>query len=222
MATIKATNTRANVNIVNVAHKVFISVLVAAGLTFSAHSSAQGDAEAGKEKAQACAGCHGADGNSTVASFPKLAGQGRDYLIKQMKDVQEGRRAIVEMTGILDGLTEQDFKNIAEFYATQPASVGQADKELVEEGQKIYRGGIPAIGVAACTACHGPAGKGMELAKFPALGGQHAEYTVKQLLNFQTGARANDGDSRVMRSIASRLSEREMKAVASYIAGLHQ
>ena len=203
--------------------KLLLSVLVAAGIMGATHASAelQGDAAAGKDKTASCAGCHGADGNSALGSFPKLAGQGVPYLIKQMNDVQSGARQIVEMTGILDGLSQQDFADIAAFYAAQNVSIGQAKPELVPEGEKIYLAGIPAKGVAACTACHGPAGKGIALAKFPALGGQHAEYIAKQLEMFRDGTRNNDGDARVMRSIAARMSDREIEAVASYISGLH-
>lgn len=202
-------------------NKVLLSMLLAVGIVGSVNAYA-GDAEAGKGKTAVCAGCHGADGNSAVGSFPKLAGQGEGYLIKQMNDVKSGARVIVEMTGLLDNLSEEDFADIAAFYASQKSSIGQAKADLVEEGSKIYRSGIPAKSVAACTACHGPAGAGMSLAKFPALAGQHAEYTALQLKHFRTGKRANDGDSRIMRSIAARLSDREIEAVSSYISGLYK
>lgn len=202
-------------------NKVLLSMLLAVGIVGSVNAYA-GDAEAGKGKTAVCAGCHGADGNSAVGSFPKLAGQGEGYLIKQMNDVKSGARVIVEMTGLLDNLSEEDFADIAAFYASQKSSIGQAKADLVEEGSKIYRSGIPAKSVAACTSCHGPAGAGMSLAKFPALAGQHAEYTALQLKHFRTGKRANDGDSRIMRSIAARLSDREIEAVSSYISGLYK
>ncbi|MDX1452757.1 MAG: c-type cytochrome [Oleiphilaceae bacterium] len=203
--------------------KVLLSVLVVAGMMGTTHAFAelQGDPAAGEQKTAACAGCHGADGNSAVGNFPKLAGQGAPYLIKQLNDVQSGERKIVEMTGILDGMSQQDFADIAAFYASKNISIGQANPDLVSEGELIYRAGIPAKGVPACTACHGPAGAGIDLAKFPALGGQHTDYTVKQLEMFRSGERANDGDARVMRSIAARLSDREIEAVSSYISGLH-
>lgn len=203
-------------------NKVLLSMLLATGLASSFNAVAGGDAAAGKDKTAVCAGCHGADGNSAAANFPKLAGQGEGYLIKQMNDVKSGARPIVEMTGLLDNLSEQDFADIAAFYASQKSSIGQAKPELVEEGSKIYRTGIPAKNVAACTACHGPAGAGMSLAKFPALSGQHADYTALQLKKFRSGERANDGDSRIMRSIAARLSDREIEAVSSYISGLYK
>lgn len=203
--------------------KVLLSVLVAVGVMGATHASAelQGDPAAGEQKTATCAGCHGADGNSAVGNFPKLAGQGAPYLIKQLNDVQSGARNIVEMTGILDGMSQQDFADIAAFYASKKTTIGQANPELVPEGEKIYRAGIPAKGVAACTACHGPSGAGIDLAKFPALSGQHADYIAKQLQMFRSGERNNDGDARVMRSIAALLSDREIEAVSSYISGLH-
>lgn len=196
-------------------------MLLVAGLVGSFGASAA-DIEAGKAAAAVCAACHGADGNSAVGSFPKLAGQGAKYLAKQMQDIKSGKRAVVEMTGLLDGLSTQDMNNIAAFYQSQTMSGGQAKKELVEKGETLYRAGNPATNVAACTACHGPTGAGIELAVFPALAGQHADYVAKQLKNFRSGERTNDGDTRVMRSVAARLSNKEIEALASYIAGLHK
>lgn len=203
-------------------NKILMSMLLVVGLTSSFGAVAKGNPDAGKDKAATCAGCHGADGNSATANFPKLAGQGAKYLAKQMNDVKSGQRPIVEMTGLLDNMSEQDIQDIAAYYASQAGSVGQANKELVEAGQKIYLAGIPAKQVAACTACHGPAGAGMDLAAFPALAGQHAAYTDAQLRKFRTGERANDGDARIMRSIAARLSDKEIEAVSSYVSGLYQ
>ncbi len=205
-------------------NRFLMSVLLAAGITTTLGVSAEsmGNVEAGKSKSASCAGCHGADGNSAVGNFPKLAGQGAPYLLKQMQDVKSGARVIVEMTGILDALSEQDLKDIAAYYSAQSTTVGQADPELVSEGEKLYRNGNPANSVAACTACHGPAGAGIALAKFPAVGGQHADYLEGQLKKFRSGERANDGDTRIMRSIAARLSDREIKALSSYMSGLYQ
>jgi len=203
-------------------NKVLMSVLLATGLASSLNVAAQGNAEAGKDKVAVCAGCHGADGNSASANFPKLAGQGSKYLYKQLMDIKNGSRPIVEMTGLLDAMSEQDMHDISAFYAAQSITGGQAKKDLVEAGQKIYKAGIPAKNVAACTACHGPAGAGMALAGFPALGGQHADYTASQLKKFRNGERSNDGDTRIMRSIAARLSDREIEEVSSYISGLYQ
>ena len=200
---------------------MFTSMLLVVGLVGSFNLPAA-DIDAGKESAAVCAGCHGANGNSAVGNFPKLAGQGTKYLVKQMNDIKSGARPVVEMTGILDGLSAQDFNNIAAYYQSQVVSGGQAKKELVEKGEALYRAGNPATNVAACTACHGPTGAGIELAVFPALAGQHADYVAKQLKDFRSGERANDGDARVMRSVAARLSNKEIEALASYITGLHE
>ncbi len=197
------------------------SVLMVAGLVLASGVSVAGDVEAGKNASAVCAGCHGADGNSAMANFPKLAGQGEKYLLKQLTDIKTGKRVVVEMTGLLDAMSEQDMANLAAYYAAQTGTGGQAKKELVELGEVLYRVGNPATQVAACTACHGPAGKGVELAGFPALAGQHADYIAGQLKKFRSGERANDGDSRMMRGVAARLSDKEIEAVASYISGLY-
>ena len=196
-------------------------MLLVVGLIGSFGVSAA-DIEAGKAASAVCAGCHGADGNSAVGNFPKLAGQGAKYLVKQMDDIKSGARSVVEMTGLLDGLSTQDFNNLAAFYQSQTMSGGQAKKDLVEKGEALYRAGNPATSVAACTACHGPTGAGIEMAAFPALAGQQADYVAKQLKNFRSGERANDGDTRVMRSVSARLSDKEIEALASYISGLHK
>jgi len=199
----------------------FKSVVVVAGLAMSFGASAAGDVEAGKAASATCAACHGADGNSMVANFPKLAGQGAKYLVKQINDIKSGARPVLEMTGLLDALSSQDIENLAAYFQSQKSSPGQAKKELVEKGEVLYRMGNPATKVAACTACHGPAGAGVDLAVFPGLAGQHADYIASQLKKFRNGERNNDGDTRMMRSVASRLSDKEIEAVASYISGLY-
>lgn len=183
-------------------------------------AQAAGDAAAGAEKVAVCAGCHGADGNSAIANFPKLAGQGEKYLIKQLRDIKSGARSVVEMTGLLDNLSDQDFENIAAFFASKTTTGAAADPELVKKGQAIYRSGNMATSVAACTACHAPTGAGIALAGFPKLAGQHAAYIEAQLGKFRSGERTNDGDARIMRDIAAKLTDAEIKAVASYISGL--
>lgn len=197
------------------------SVVIVAGLAMASGVSAAGNVEAGKNSSAMCAACHGAEGNSAVPNFPKLAGQGEKYLLKQMQDVKAGKRVIVEMTGMLDAFSDQDLENLAAYFAAQTITPGQAKKDLVEAGEVLYRVGNPAKQVAACTACHGPSGKGVDLAVFPALGGQHADYIASQLKKFRSGERANDGDTRMMRSVAARLSDKEIEAVASYISGLY-
>ena len=192
---------------------------------FAATATMSGDAAAGKDQSASCSACHGVDGNSAVPSFPKLAGQGERYLHKQMQDIRDGARPVPTMAGQLDGKSDQDLANIAAFFASQPASGGQTDPELLELGKKVYRAGVAERKVAACTACHSPTGKGNAPAGFPALAGQHAEYIAAQLKMYRKGyedeaGRTNDGAAKIMRTTAFGLSDKEIEAVSSYIAGL--
>jgi cytochrome c553 len=184
-----------------------------------------GDVAAGKNNSVACGACHGADGNSAVPTFPKLAGQGERYLVKQMMDIRDGARSVPTMAGQLDGKSDQDLADIAAYYAAQARSGGQTDPELLAVGEKVYRNGVAERNVAACSACHSPTGSGNAPAGFPALGGQHAEYTALQLRAYRKGfenvsGRTNDGDAKIMRTTAFGLSDGEIDAVSSYIAGL--
>jgi cytochrome c553 len=189
----------------------------------------KGDAAAGKGKSMLCAACHGADGNSAMAVFPSIAGQGEAYFVKQLQDMRRGLRVVPEMAGIVAGLSEQDMRDLAAHFSSQTMKIGAADPELVELGREIYRAGNAQTGVPACAACHGATGQGMPTAGYPALAGQHADYIAKQLKAFraagrddEAGARrVNDGETRMMRSTAAALSDREIKAVSSYINGLH-
>ena len=205
-------------------------LLVGAVVVFGLVSGAvAGDATAGKNKAMACTACHGPDGNSMVASWPKLAGQNERYLLKQMNDIKSGLRSVPTMAGQLDAKSAEDMADIAAYFSSQAMSGNKADPALAKRGEEIYRAGISSKGVAACAACHMPTGDGNAPAGFPRLGGQHAEYVAAQLKAFRLGAdqpnhasaRVNDGDTRIMRDVASRLSDLEIDAVASYISGLH-
>lgn len=182
---------------------------------------ADGDATAGASKVVICAACHGVDGNSALGINPKLAGQNERYTLKQLLDIQSGARPIALMTGLLDNMSEQDLADIAAFYASQETTVNGANPDLVEAGKSIYKAGIAGLGVAACSACHSPNGRGVAQAGFPALGGQHAEYISSQMKAFRSGARNNDGDSAPMRIVSERLTDAEIEALASYISGLH-
>lgn len=184
----------------------------------TAQASAKPDLNAGSTKyAAVCAACHGADGNSGVPANPKLAQQHPEYLVKQLQEFKSGRRPSQIMQPFAAQLSEADMRNIAYWAGSQKAKPGFAkDKELVALGERIYRGGILQKQVAACAGCHSPNGAGIP-AQYPRLSGQHADYTYAQLLNFQTGSRKN---SQQMTDIATRLSEREMRAVSDYIAGL--
>ncbi|WP_447744279.1 c-type cytochrome [Pseudomonas nicosulfuronedens] len=200
-------------------NKLIVSLLLTLGLVGVAHAA--GDAKAGQAKAAVCGACHGADGNSMAPNFPKLAGQGERYLLKQMHDIKDGKRTVLEMTGLLTNLSDEDLADISAYFASQSPSVGAADPKLVAQGEALFRGGKLAEGMPACTGCHNPAGQGNAEAGFPHLGGQHAAYTAKQLTAFREGERTNDGDAMIMRSIAAKLSNKDIAAVSSYIEGLH-
>ncbi len=199
-------------------NKLLISLLVSIGLTGVAHAA--GDAAAGQAKTAVCAACHSADGNSVVGNFPKLAGQGEKYLLKQLNDIKSGARMVPEMTGMLTNLSDQDLADISAYFASKKMQQGQAAEDQIELGQKIWRAGVAEKGVAACTACHGPSGAGIDTAAYPKLGGQHAQYVESTLQKFAKGDRANDPSS-MMRDIAAKMSAEEMKAVSQYVQGLY-
>ena len=166
----------------------------------------------------ACITCHGPKGQSAVGTWPKLSAQHAAYTAKQLRNFKEGTRPNPMMMGMATSLTEQDMLNIAAFLAKQPASQGVAqNKDTIELGQSIYRGGIASKGVPACAACHSPNGAGIP-AQYPRLGGQWADYSYAQLVAFSNGTRKNGP---MMTTIASKMSDLEMKAVADYMAGLH-
>jgi cytochrome c553 len=198
--------------------------VVAAAAVWAGQACAQDAKKAQSTATQVCAACHAADGNSTAPANPKLAGQFPEYLQKQLRDfrAQGGKKAAREsavMMGMAANLSDADIKGLAAYFAGQqlkPAAA--ADKDLASLGQKVWRGGNSAAGVPACAGCHGPAGAGIP-AQYPRLAGQYAEYVVAQLKAFKDGARSND-PSGTMRGVASRLSEREIRAVAEYAAGL--
>lgn len=168
-----------------------------------------------------CVSCHGADGNSVNPIWPKLAGQGADYIAKQIHDFKGGRRADPLMSGMAMAVPDDKVAEVAAFFAGQAAQPGVPVKpELVDQGKKLYEAGDPAKGVTACAACHGPNGNGNPPAKFPALHSQHAAYTIKQLQMFRDGSRANDPNE-MMRNIASKLSEEQIEALAMYMTTLH-
>lgn len=178
------------------------------------------DIEAGKSKSALCAGCHGQDGNSANGIWPKLAGQHSTYLVKQLKAFKDGTRADAVMQGMAATLaTEADMQDVAAFYASQKIKGGAFDKELIEKGEAIYRGGITETSVPACIACHSPTADGNGPASFPSLKSQHPEYTVAQLKKFKDGTRAND-PGKMMQNVAVRMLDSEMMAVAAYLAGI--
>lgn len=164
-----------------------------------------------------CAACHGADGNSGTPANPKLAQQHPEYIVKQLEEFKSGKRVSPVMQGFAAQLSEADMKNIAAFVGTKKAKTGFAkDKALVTMGERIYRGGIGDRQIAACAGCHSPNGAGIP-AQYPRLSGQHADYTASQLVAFRDGARKNSSQ---MAQIAAKMNDREIRAVADYIAGL--
>lgn len=200
-------------------NKLVVSLLLTLGIAGGAHAA--GDAAAGQAKAAVCGACHGPDGNSMAPNFPKLAGQGERYLNKQLHDIKSGKRTVLEMTGLLTNLSDQDLADISAYFASQKGSVGAADPKVVARGEELFRGGKLDQGMPSCTGCHSPNGAGNAAAAFPHLGGQHAQYTAKQLTDFREGNRTNDGDAKIMQSVAAKLSNKDIEAVSSYIQGLH-
>ncbi|PWG65883.1 c-type cytochrome [Spiribacter halobius] len=180
-----------------------------------------GDPEAGQSKAQACAACHGANGNSGNPEWPNLAGQHADYIFQQLQHYKSGERQNSIMQGQAANLSEEDMADLAAYYATLEMEVGETSEELAELGRSIYLGGIGEKGVPACAACHGPAGQGIPGTGYPRLGGQKAVYTSQQLQAYRSGDRAGYGQASVMTSIAANLSDEEIEAVSSYVYGLY-
>lgn len=211
--------------------KLLASMLMAAALAapalpaFSAGETPAAPTKAAKPDlvkgeasyAAVCVACHGADGNSAIPVNPKLSQQHPEYLVKQLQEFKSGKRENAVMVGFASTLSDEDMRNVAYWLASQKATPGAAsDKTLVTLGERIYRGGIADKQVAACMGCHGPKGSGIP-AQYPRLSGQHAEYTVAQMVSFRDGARKN---SLQMAQVASKLNDREIKAVSDYIAGL--
>jgi len=184
---------------------------------------AAGDADAGQAKAAVCGACHGVDGNSMVPMWPKIAGQHSAYIERQLGLIKSGNRAVPEMAGIVIGLSDQDMADIAAYFSSQKTSTGLTDESLRANGEQLYRGGNAATDIPACLSCHGPAGEGNPLAGYPSLAGQHSVYSAKMLTGFRAGQLWGDDDanSKIMTDVASRMTDAEIKAVSSYIQGLH-
>ena len=205
----------------------FVASLVAVLATTSAFATAPAAAPASKgdPKAaesivnQVCAACHSVDGNSVAAANPKLAGLNAEYINKQLTEFKSGARKNAIMSGMVANLTPQDMLNLGGYFSAQQPKPGTSkDQALALQGQKIFRGGVMGAGVPACASCHGPQGKGIPV-QFPRLAGQHSEYIYTQLNAFRVEARSNDA-AKMMRTIAAKMTDADMKAVASYIQGL--
>lgn len=207
--------------------RIALSLLVVSGAA-SADEAAKAaapkaDAARGKTVATAmCGACHGNDGNSAISANPKLAGQHADYLAKQLHDFKstsDSARKNAVMSGMAAALNDEQIRDIAAYFAEQKQSNNASkNKATLEQGQKLYRAGDVSKGLAACAACHGPAGAGMP-AQYPRLAGQHAEYIEAQLKSFRDGGRVND-PAKMMRMVALKMTDAEIKAVSDYIAGL--
>jgi cytochrome c553 len=192
---------------------VLLAVMSAAG------AAPFGDAAKGQAAAGVCAACHGADGNSPLPVNPSLAGQHPEYLYKQLRNFKSGERKNPIMNGIAATLSEEQMRDLAAYFASQkPHPRSASDAKLATAGQKLYKGGNTKTGVAPCAGCHSPTGAGVP-AQYPRLKGQHPQYTVAQLQAFRAGERNNDAGT-MMRSIAGKLSDAEMAAVAEYVSGL--
>jgi cytochrome c553 len=206
--------------------KLVVSLVAALAATSAfASTPAVGPASKGDPKAaerivtQVCAACHAVDGNSAAAANPKLAGLNAEYLNKQLNDYKSGARKNPIMTSMVADLSPQDMLNLAAYYSTQqPKPATAKDQQLALLGKKIYHGGVQGAGVPACASCHGAQGKGIPT-QFPRLAGQHGDYIYTQLNAFRVEARANDA-AKMMRSIAAKMTDADMKAVSAYIQGL--
>lgn len=212
-------------------NSIKLSIIAFALSVVAPWASAAGNAEEGEALSAVCAACHGADGISVAPNFPKLAGLGQKYLYKQLRDIKAGNRVIVEMTGLLDNLSDQNLQDLAAYFDSKPMQLSGAsplevqnnDGEKVDGlalGEKTFRAGNAEAGVPACTGCHSPRALGNEPAGYPRLSGQHAQYIEKQLRDFRAGNRVND-DGKMMRKVAQHLSDAEIVSLANFIAGQH-
>lgn len=198
-----------------------LTIAVLLSGTSLAQGLVEGSAEAGQAKAITCSACHGADGNSVNPQWPSIAGQHPKYIVKQLQAFKNGTRTEPLMLGQATMLSDEDMRNLAVYFSQKTTATKViADASTLEHGQRLYRGGSRENRAPACIACHGPNGRGNPAASFPSLKGQYAVYIAKQLRDYASGARRSDGTTRIMRDIASRLSEEDIVAVSSYVQGL--
>ena len=183
----------------------------------------KGSAAAGETKAATCVACHGPAGNSAAPTFPKLAGQSSKYLFEQLLAFKSGKRSNPVMAPQAATLSEQDMRDVSAYFAAQKGAPGVASKASVAIAEKIYRAGVPAKSIPACAACHGPAGAGSAPSGFPRIGGQHSTYTSGSLQRLRSSYSESlpEGNVKTMALIASKLSDQEIEALASYVNGLH-
>jgi cytochrome c553 len=196
------------------------SLLLALLLSISSHAQEQ---KSGQELSVVCAACHGADGNSAIAIWPKLAGQHAQYLSRQTILIREGQRLVPEMMGIVANMTDEQLARVSEYYSQQQIKPGTADLDLLTLGKKIYHTGLTEKSVAACQSCHGPVGSGNPLSGYPVIAGQHAEYLAKRLQKYRSGETNGEKDpySAQMVIVAESLTDHEIAAVSSYLQGMY-
>jgi len=217
---LQASNGLNNMNI-RIASVYALAAILLAPVSALAESLVDGSAEDGKAKALTCAACHGQDGNSVNPEWPNIAGQGAPYLVAQLGAFKNGLRQNPLMTSQAMLLSDADMRNLAVYYEALPAAVSSvADPDNVARAEALYRGGNEDAKVPACLACHGPTGRGNPAAGYPALNGQHATYTAKQLRDYASNARKSVDKTRIMNDISARLSEEDIVALASYVQGL--
>jgi cytochrome c553 len=195
--------------------------LALASTQIQAESLVDGSADAGKARALTCTACHGPEGNSASPLWPNIAGQNAPYLLAQMKAFKDGSRVDPLMSSQAMMLSDEDMANLAVYFESLPAAAQSlADENLLDRGQALYRGGNKEDEASACLACHGPTGRGNPAAIYPALQGQHAAYTAKQLNAYADGARTTDGKTHMMQDIAANLDKDDIAALSSYVQGL--
>ena len=196
------------------------SIILSSAQT-QAQSLIDGSADAGKASAITCNACHGAEGNSANPTWPSIAGQNAPYLLAQLKAFKDGTSSDPLMSSQAMLLSDEDMANLAVYFESLPsAAQAIADVSLLDRGESLYRGGNLEEKISACLACHGPTGLGNPAARYPALRGQHATYTAKQLNDYKNAARTSDGKNRIMQDIAARLSKDDIAALSSYVQGL--
>jgi len=199
-------------------NKLLVAFIALFGLSNIA--IAQGNIEAGKEKSGTCVACHSVDGNSQSDLYPKIAGQHESYIEKQLMQFKSGERNDPVMGSMVAALSKQDMQDLAAYFGSQVATPETVSPEIAATGRDLYMGGDKKRGIPGCTACHGPRGNGLALAKFPKISNQHPAYIKAQLEKFRSNARNNDPNG-MMTDVAAKLTDADIKLLSEYISALH-